>query len=84
MKTILLLFFIVVSYSSYGIIIGPVKIEGTVVKYDKKTVTLKNDKGKKIKVSRRAIPKQFKLRSGAKVHALLNPKVITNQLKKQK
>ena len=78
-----ILFFIMVlcfSFQGYGMIVGKVKIEGTVVKYDKKTVTLKNDKGKKIKVRRQAIPSHFKLRSGVKVHALLSPNIITKRL----
>ncbi len=81
-----ILFFIMVlclSFPGYGMIVGKVKIEGTVVKYDKKTVTLKNDKGKKIKVRRQDIPEHFKLRSGAKVHALLSPKLINKHLKQK-
>ena len=63
--------------------VGPLEIHGVVVKYDKKTVTLKNDNGKTIKVSKQAIPKGFKLRSGARVQALLKPEDILKQPKKK-
>ena len=82
MKAVLLfvLCFFLSAPVAYGMIIGPVKVEGTVVKYDKKTVTLRNNKGNKIKVSRRSVPKKFKLKTGAKVQALLKPEVITRRL----
>ncbi len=83
MKRFLFSIFLYLSFSAYGFIIGEVEIEGTVVKYDKKTVILKNKKGKKIKVKRQAIPPHFKLRSGVKVHALLSPKFITKHLKQK-
>ena len=59
------------SYSSYGMVVGPVKVEGTVVKYDKEKVIL-DQNGQKITVPRSAIPKEFKLRTGEKVYALLD------------
>ena len=81
MKTILLfIIFVAFSFPVYGMIIGSVKVKGTVVSYDKKKVTLKNKKGKRVKVSRRAIPKKFKLRTGAQVYALLKPEVIARRL----
>ena len=85
MKSIL--FFIVVlslSFSIYGMVVGPVKIEGTVVKYDKKTVTLRNSQGRKIKVSRKAIPEEFKLKTGSMVHALLKPEFLLNKRPKKR
>ena len=69
-------------FSGYGAIVGKGKVKGTVVKYDKKTVTLKTNNGKQIKVKRQAIPEHFKLRTGTEVHALLNPEIITKRLKK--
>ena len=84
MKVLILsLSLIFMLYPSYGMIIGKVKIEGTVVKYDQKTVTLENEKGKRIKVSRQAIPKGVKLRTGARVHARFSQKAIAKQLNKK-
>lgn len=85
MKAVLLFgLFVFLSFSGHGMIVGDVKIEGTVIKYNKKTVTLKTSQGKRIKIPRRAVPRKFKLKTGAEVHAFLSPKVIIRRLSSTK
>ena len=61
--------------------VSRVTVEGVIVAYDKKTVTLSQN-GKKVKVSRKSIPDYFKIRSGNKVYAELNPKKAVKKLQK--
>ncbi len=70
MKKVLLYLSLLLSSYSYALTIGPVKVEGVVVNYDNKFVTLQNGE-EKIKVPKRTIPTEYKLRTGKKVHALL-------------
>ncbi len=58
-------------------------VEGIVVSYDKKKVVLAQDNGKKIKVSRNRISKNFKLKTGARVIAVIPGEKIIKLLKKQ-
>ena len=58
-----------------------VTLEGIVVKYDKNTVTL-SQRGKRITVSRKNIPKHFKLKTGKKVYAILNSEEVMKEIKK--
>ncbi len=84
MKTFLIIIGLVfLSHFSYGMITGPVKVEGTVVKYDKKKVVL-DQNGQKITVPRSAIPEGLKIRTGKKVHALLKPADINKKQPSQK
>ena len=63
--------------------VSNVTLEGIVVKYDKNTVTL-SQKGKHIKVSREAIPKHFKLKTGKKVYAVFNSQEIMKKIRKSR
>ena len=69
------------SHLGFSAISGPVKMEGIIISYDKKTVTL-SQKGKRIKVPRGTIPKHFKIKSGNQVYAEFNEQKLLNQLKK--
>ena len=64
-----------------------VTVEGVIVSYNKKTVTLSQN-GKKIKVPRKLIPYYFKIQTGNTVYAELDPekamKVLKKTIKKQK
>ena len=57
-------------------------IEGVIVKYDKKTVTVIQN-GKKFKLLKKHIPKRFKIKTGNKVYAVLNGKKIIGKTKKR-
>lgn len=74
-----MLSFSVLPFSSGAV--TKVTVEGVIVAYDKKTVTLSQD-GKKIKVPKSSIPHYFKIRSGNKVYAELEPKKIMKKIKK--
>ena len=58
-----------------------VTLEGIIVKYDKNTVTL-SQRGKRITVSRKNIPKHFKLKTRKKVYAILNSEEVMKEIKK--
>ena len=73
--------FFAFSQLGFSAISGPVRMEGIIISYDKKTVTL-SQKGKKIKVPRGAIPKHFKIKGGNQVYAEFNEQELINQLKK--
>ena len=83
MKKLLLYLSLLLSVYGYALVTGPVKVRGVVVSYTKKTVTLKQKK-EKITVPRGAIPKKFKLRTGAKVYALLKLEDLNKGLKNKK
>ena len=70
MKKFLLYLSLLLSSYSYAVVSGPVEVSGTVVKYDKNTVTLKQKKGQ-ITVPRNRIPSKYKLRYKRRVKALL-------------
>ncbi len=82
MKTILVII-IMLSYSVFSFIssaVTRVTVEGVIVAYDKKTVTLSQN-GKKIKVPKKSIPHYFTIRSGNKVYAELDPKKTVKKIK---
>ena len=79
MKKVLLYLTFVLSSYGYALVAGPVRVQGVVVSYDKKTVTLKQKTGK-IKVPRESIPKKFKLKTGKQVYALLKPEELNKIL----
>ena len=62
-------------------VIPNVKIEGTVVKYNKHTVTLKQTNGQ-VTVPRNHIPSHYKLRTGQKVHAISSGQELMKHIKK--
>ena len=68
--------------SVFSAIVGTVKVEGIIVSYDKKTVTLSQG-GRKTQVPRKAIPGHFKIQSGNLVYALFDGKDIMKELKKE-
>ena len=78
---ILLLFFCMVASSAVS---ETALVEGTIAKYDKKTVTLLKEGGVKIKVPRKAVPERFKLRTGKRVYAILNGWELWESGKKNK
>ena len=84
MKHILLIVALFIFIPSvFSAIIGTVKVEGIIVSYDKKTVTLSQG-GRKTQVLRKAIPSHFKIQSGNLVYALFDGKDIMKKLKKEK
>ena len=68
------------SIYGYALIVGPVKVTGVVVSYNKKTVVLKSA-GQQVRVPRSSIPKRFKLRTGKKVYALLKVEPLQSQMR---
>ena len=58
-------------------------VEGIVVSYNKEKVVLAQDNGKKIKVNRASISKNFKLKTGARVIAVIPGEKIVKLIKKQ-
>ena len=77
-----MLLFCLLSPIADALIVGPVKVEGVVVKYDKKKVVLKAG-GRQVAVPRSSIPKRFKLRTGKKVYALLEVEPLQSQMRKE-
>ena len=82
MKTILILSMLLFTHPPFAAISETAIIEGVIVKYDKKTVTLIQN-GKKIKLLKKRIPKRFKIKTGNKVYAILNGKKILEKAKKR-
>ena len=70
------------SFYGHAFIVGPVKVTGVVVKYNKKTVILKSG-GQKVRVPRKSIPKKFKLKTGKTVYALLEVEPLQSQMRKE-
>ena len=58
-------------------------MEGIIVSYDKKTVTLSQG-GERTQVPRKAIPSHFKIKSGNQVYALFDGKDVMKKLIKEK
>ena len=58
-------------------------VEGIVVSYDKKKVVLTQDNGGKISVKRNRISKNFELKTGARVIAVIPAEKIVKLIKKQ-
>ena len=80
-KGLLLLALTIMSAYGYAFIVGPVKIKGVVVSYNKKTVVLKSA-GRQVRVPRSSIPKRFKLRTGKRVYALLKVEPLQSEMRK--
>jgi len=80
MKKVLLYLFLVLSSYGYALVVGPARVQGVVVSYDKDTVTLKQKNGK-IKVPRESIPKKFNLKTGKRVYVLLKQEDLKKALK---
>ena len=66
----------------HAFIVGPVKVTGVVVSYNRTTVVLKS-MGRQVRVPRSSIPKKFKLRTGQKVYALLEVEPLQSQMRKE-
>ncbi len=83
-KTVLLCF----GFLFFGYTVGSwaklsdLTLEGVIVAYDKKTVTLSH-RGKRVKVSRKAIPKGIKLKTGKLVKARMSSKAFIKRLRAQ-
>ena len=58
-------------------------MEGMVISYDKKTVTI-SQRGKKIKVPRNSIPKHIKLKTGKMIEVPVDSEKLMNKIKKIK
>ncbi len=70
MKT-LCIFLIVLTSLMTQAMVSHIKIRGTIIKYDKNSVTLRQASGRTIKVPKQSIPLKFgKLKTGKKVYAL--------------
>lgn len=69
------------SQPAVSAIFGHVVVEGIVLGYNKKTVTL-SQRGHKTKVPRKNIPPFFKIEVGKKVHAVYDGRKIMEELKK--
>ncbi len=80
MKYLLIITLLTFSPFAFSAISGPAKIKGTIVSYDKNTVTL-SQKGKKVKVSRKSIPPHFKIKGGNEVYSLVSAKEVIKKLK---
>ena len=81
-----LMFFLLASFSASAVIEGSVKIYGKVVSYDAKSAVLSRNNGKKIKIPRDSIFKDFKkLKTGYCVQSELNikqwEKILDQKLK---
>ena len=75
MKTILILSILFFTHIIFAAVSETATIEGVIISYNKKTVTLLQN-GKKIKVPRKSIPPHFRIRGGNKVYAVINSKII--------
>ena len=80
MKTALILSTLLFTHILLAAVSETATIEGVIIKYDKKTVTLSQN-GKKIKVPRKSIPDYFKIRGGNKVYAVINTAIILKKMK---
>ena len=69
--------------SVFSAIISPVRVEGIIVSYDKKTVTLSQG-GEKTQVPRKTIPSHFKIKSGNQVYALFDGEDVMKKLIEEK
>ena len=78
---IIILATLVFSQAAFSVVVGSVKVEGTIVSYSKHTVTL-SQRGKKIEVLRQSIPRHFKIRGGNKVYAIIDGEQLMKELKK--
>ena len=59
-------------------------VTGTIIKFDKKTVTLSQRGGLRTVVSRKSIPKHFKIKTGNRVSAVLSSDRIIAAIKEAK
>lgn len=80
MKKFLLWLSLFLSFYSYGLAVGQVKVTGTVKKFNKKIVVLINKKGQKITLPRKAF--KGKIKTGHKAHAHLKIEDLDSLLKK--
>ena len=79
--TIVLMFLFLCTLPCTGYTKPRVTVEGVIVDYNKKTVTLSQD-GKKITVPRKSIPHYFKIKKGSKVYAELNAEEEIKKIQK--
>ena len=56
-------------------------ITGTIIRFDKKTVTLSQKGGRHTVVPRKSIPKYFKIKKGHKVSSIVSSKKILASIK---
>ena len=82
MKKILLYLSLLLSFYSYAVVFGPVEVSGKVIKYDKKTVTLKQKKGI-ITVPKGAIKKDKDIRTGNTVTAFIKIDIFNKIISKK-
>ena len=79
MKTCIIICLILFSSFVFGSLTGDIKIEGVVVKHNKRVVTLLQN-GKKVKVPRSSIPKHIKIKPGNTVYAVLDKQKLKKKL----
>ena len=79
---IILVIVVFAGFSTFGFsaIMGSAKVEGIIVSYNKHTVTL-SQKGKRVKVPKKAIPSFFKIKTGNKVYAVFDSQEVMAKLK---
>ena len=82
MKTVLILFILFFTHTTFTAVSETATIQGVILEYDKKTVTLLQN-GRKIKVPRESIPSHFKIRKGNTVNAIVNSKMILKKMKQK-
>ena len=58
-------------------------MEGMIISYDKKSVTI-SQKGRKIKVSRKSIPKHIKLKTGKMIEVPIDSEKLMKEIRKVK
>ena len=80
LKTGMLMLFALGAFSKTYAGIDNVVMEGMVISYDKKTVTI-SQKGKKIKVPRSSIPKHIKLKTGKMIEVPVSNKKLMKKIK---
>lgn len=78
---IIILAALIFSQTAFSVVVGSVKVEGTIISYSKHTVTL-SQRGKRIEVLRQSIPSHFKIRGGNKVYAIIDGEQLMKELKK--
>ena len=80
-KKIIITLCLLCFYSASSAVIGNIKTSGKVVKYNTKTVTLKQAEGGRIEVPRSFIPKHYKIKTGNTVTAFLPGKLLQKSSK---
>ena len=80
----LIIFILSIGIGVFSSAQAPAVVRGVIVKYDSKSVVLSQRDGSvHIEVPRKAVPKHFKLRTGRRIHAFLDPREVIQKMKDQ-